>query len=34
MLKIAIPHQVYSDNKVKIKNIIKKFGMSWESGIM
>jgi hypothetical protein len=32
MLKIAIPHHVYSDNKVKIKNVIKKFGMSWESG--
>jgi hypothetical protein len=32
MLKIAIPHHVYSENKVKIKNIIKKFGMSWESG--
>jgi hypothetical protein len=32
MLKIAIPHRVYSDNKVKIKNVIKKFGMSWESG--
>jgi|AGTN01.3.fsa_nt_gi hypothetical protein len=32
MLKIAIPHQVYSENKVKLKNVIKKFGMSWESG--
>jgi hypothetical protein len=32
MLKIAIPHHVYSENKVKIKNVIKKFGMSWESG--
>jgi hypothetical protein len=32
MLKIAIPHHVYSENKIKLKNIIKKFGMSWESG--
>lgn len=32
MLKIAIPHHVYSENKVKLKNVIKKFGMSWESG--
>ncbi len=32
MLKIAIPHRVYSENKVKLKNVIKKFGMSWESG--
>ncbi len=32
MLKIAIPHQVYSENKVKLKNVIKKFGMSWASG--
>jgi hypothetical protein len=32
MLKIAIPHRIYSENKVKIKNIIKKFGMSWDSG--
>lgn len=32
MLKIAIPHRVYSENKVKIKNVIKKFGMAWDSG--
>ncbi|MGA9140918.1 MAG: hypothetical protein WBZ29_11885 [Methanocella sp.] len=32
MLKIAIPHRLYSENKVKIKNIIKKYGMSWDSG--
>ncbi|OPY26212.1 MAG: hypothetical protein A4E28_02670 [Methanocella sp. PtaU1.Bin125] len=32
MLKIAIPHRIYSENKVKIKNIIKKYGMSWDSG--
>jgi len=32
MLKIAIPHRIYSANKVKIKNVIKKYGMSWESG--
>jgi hypothetical protein len=32
MLKFAIPHHVYSENKVKLKNVIKKFGMSWESG--
>jgi hypothetical protein len=32
MLKIAIPHRTYSENKVKIKNIIKKYGMSWDSG--
>jgi hypothetical protein len=32
MLKIAIPHRVYSENKIKLKNIIKKFGMSWDSG--
>jgi hypothetical protein len=31
MLKIAIPHHIYSENKIKLKNIIKKFGMSWES---
>jgi hypothetical protein len=32
MLKIAIPHRVYSENKIKLKNVIKKFGMSWDSG--
>lgn len=32
MIKVAIPHKIYSENKVKIKNIIKKYGMSWESG--
>jgi hypothetical protein len=32
MLKIAIPHHVYSENKLKLKNVIKKFGMSWDSG--
>jgi hypothetical protein len=32
MLKIAIPHRLYSENKIKIKNIIKKYGMSWDSG--
>ena len=32
MLKITIPHRVYSENKVKIKNVIKKYGMSWDSG--
>jgi hypothetical protein len=32
MIKIAIPHRVHSENKVKLKNVIKKFGMSWESG--
>lgn len=32
MLKIAIPHRIYSENKIKIKNIIKKYGMSWDSG--
>jgi hypothetical protein len=31
MLKIAIPHRVYSENKIKLKNIIKKYGMSWDS---
>lgn len=32
MIKVAIPHKIYSENKLKIKNIIKKYGMSWESG--
>ena len=32
MLKIAIPHSIYSENKIRLKNIIKKFGMSWDSG--
>jgi len=32
MIKVAIMHRVYSENKVKIKNIIKKYGMSWDSG--
>lgn len=31
MLKITLPHHVYSENKIRIKNIIKKFGMSWDS---
>ena len=30
MIKVAIPHSVYSANKVGIKNIIKKYGMSWD----
>ena len=30
MIKVAIPHKIYSENKLKIKNIIKKYGMSWE----
>ncbi|WP_424356864.1 hypothetical protein [Methanocella sp. MCL-LM] len=32
MIKVAIPHKIYSENKLKIKNIIKKYGMSWDSG--
>ncbi|HMK48274.1 MAG TPA: hypothetical protein VK436_16745 [Methanocella sp.] len=32
MIKVAIQHRVYSQNKVKIKNVIKKYGMSWDSG--
>jgi hypothetical protein len=32
MIKVAIPHRIYSENKVKIKNIIKKYGMSWDGG--
>ncbi|CAJ38082.1 hypothetical protein [Methanocella arvoryzae] len=32
MIKVAIPHKIYSENKIKIKNIIKKYGMSWDSG--
>src|SRR5512142_3179797 len=32
MIKVAIPHRIYSENKLKIKNIIKKYGMSWDSG--
>lgn len=31
MIKVSIPHKIYSVNKVKIKNIIKKYGMSWDS---
>jgi len=32
MIKVAIPHKIYSENKLKIKNIIKKYGMSWDGG--
>jgi hypothetical protein len=30
MITIVFPHKTYSDNKLKIKRIIKKYGMSWD----
>ena len=30
MITIIFPHKTYSDNKIKIKQIIKKYGMSWD----
>ncbi|MCD1295820.1 hypothetical protein CUJ83_12520 [Methanocella sp. CWC-04] len=30
MIKIEFPHKTYSENKIKIKQIIKKYGMSWD----
>lgn len=30
MIKVTFHHKTYSENKVKIKNIIKKYGMSWD----
>lgn len=28
--KLSLPHRTYSENKVRIKQIIKKYGLSWE----
>jgi hypothetical protein len=30
MITVIFPHKTYSDNKIKIKQIIKKYGMSWD----
>ena len=30
MLKAVFPHKLYSKNKLKIKQVIKKYGMSWD----
>lgn len=30
MITIVFSHKTYSDNKLKIKRIIKKYGMSWD----
>jgi len=30
MITVVFPHKTYSDNKIKIKQIIKKYGMSWD----
>jgi hypothetical protein len=30
MITVIFPHKTYSDNKLKIKQIIKKYGMSWD----
>jgi hypothetical protein len=30
MITVIFPHKTYSENKVKIKQIIKKYGMSWD----
>lgn len=30
MITVIFPHKTYSENKLKIKQIIKKYGMSWE----
>jgi len=29
MITVIFPHRAYSENKLKIKQIIKKYGMSW-----
>jgi hypothetical protein len=30
MMTVIFPHKTYSENKIKIKQIIKKYGMSWD----
>lgn len=30
MITVIFPHKTYSENKIKIKQIIKKYGMSWD----
>lgn len=30
MITVIFPHKTYSENKLKIKQIIKKYGMSWD----
>jgi hypothetical protein len=30
MITVVFPHKTYSENKLKIKQIIKKYGMSWD----
>jgi hypothetical protein len=30
MITIIFPHKTYSENKIRIKQIIKKYGMSWD----
>ncbi len=30
MITVVFPHKTYSENKIKIKQVIKKYGMSWD----